>query len=220
LTIKASELDLGFKFRVAGHPHGRSIVKCFACGACTAGCPIREIDEKYSPRKVLNQILLGMKEEVYKNEFVWMCSSHFACYLKCPQGVDIKEMMNAINNIAERSGERTGGGTLDHSFKYEIKSEPGGERITSCFACGTCPSGCPEYEKGSDYNSQDIIRMALLGMREEVLSSDFVKKCSEHHRCYVRCPLGVRINEVMYAVKSLAVEEGYSNPLLTAREKG
>jgi heterodisulfide reductase subunit C len=220
VTIRESELDRAFRHRVAAHPNGASIVKCFACGACTAGCSIRELDVKYSPRKIIHQILLGMREEVYRNEFVWMCASHYSCFLGCAQKVNIKEIMHAIRCIAEREGTSPGNGDLDHDFKYEIIAQPGGEGIMSCFACGACPSGCPEQREGSDYDSQEIIRMALLGMRDEVLSSRFIRACSEHFRCYARCPLGVRINEIMYAVKSLALEDGCRNPLLRDRSEG
>jgi heterodisulfide reductase subunit C len=51
--------------------------------------------------------------------------------------------------------------------------------------------------------------MALLGMREQVLTSEFVWLCSICYTCYERCPQDVRIPELMNAVRNIAVQEGY-----------
>lgn len=103
-------------------------------------------------------------------------------------------------------------GQLDHNFKDEIAREPGGEHIKRCFSCGTCTAGCPVREVTDRYNPRRIIRMALLGMRREVLSSDFIWLCSACYTCYERCPQDVRITELMTAIKNIAVREGYTPP--------
>jgi heterodisulfide reductase subunit C len=51
--------------------------------------------------------------------------------------------------------------------------------------------------------------MALLGMREEVLSSEFVWLCSACYTCYERCPQDVHIPELMNAIRNIAVREGH-----------
>ena len=102
---------------------------------------------------------------------------------------------------------------LDHNFKHEIAREPGGEHIKRCFSCGTCTAGCPVREVTDRYNPRKIIRMALLGMRKEVLSSDFIWLCSACYTCHERCPQDVRITELMTAIKNIAVREGYTPPV-------
>ncbi|MGE5593826.1 MAG: 4Fe-4S dicluster domain-containing protein [Betaproteobacteria bacterium] len=106
---------------------------------------------------------------------------------------------------------------LDVKFKYEIAREPGGENIKYCFQCGTCTSGCPVAELDGKYNPRRIIRMAILGMRERVLSSDFIWLCSTCYTCYERCPQDVRITEVMNALKNMAVKAGYIHPAFRAQ---
>jgi len=106
---------------------------------------------------------------------------------------------------------------LDPEFKHEIAREPGGENIKYCFQCGTCTSGCPVAELDSRYNPRRIIRMAILGMRERVLSSDFIWLCSTCYTCYERCPQDVRITEVMNALKNMAVKAGYIHPAFRAQ---
>ncbi|NPV53177.1 MAG: 4Fe-4S dicluster domain-containing protein [Firmicutes bacterium] len=106
---------------------------------------------------------------------------------------------------------------LNPRFKHEVAKEEGGEHIKYCFQCGTCTSGCPVSEIDSKYNPRRIIRMVILGMREQVLRSDFIWLCSTCYTCYERCPQDVRITEVMNALKNMAVREGYIHPAFRAQ---
>jgi heterodisulfide reductase subunit C len=51
--------------------------------------------------------------------------------------------------------------------------------------------------------------MALLGMRQEVLTSEFVWLCSACYTCYERCPQDVHIPELMNAIRNIAAREGH-----------
>jgi len=48
--------------------------------------------------------LYGLKQEVLKSPFVWLCSSCYACQERCPQGVSITEFMTLLKNIALKEG--------------------------------------------------------------------------------------------------------------------
>lgn len=102
--IDSKELDPDFKYEVAAEIGGAHINRCFACGTCTAGCPVREIDEKYNPRKIIRMVLLGMRERVLKSDFIWLCSTCYTCYDRCPQDVRLADIMTALKNIAAREG--------------------------------------------------------------------------------------------------------------------
>lgn len=102
--IHSKDLDPNFKHLIAQEPGGGNIKKCFSCGTCTAGCPVREVTDRYNPRKIIRMALLGMKKEVLSSQFIWLCSSCYTCYERCPQDVRIPELMNAIKNIAVREG--------------------------------------------------------------------------------------------------------------------
>ncbi|MCP4537186.1 MAG: heterodisulfide reductase [Chloroflexi bacterium] len=97
---------------------------------------------------------------------------------------------------------------FDRHFRDKIAAEPGGEHIRRCFSCSTCTAGCPVAGVTDKYNPRRVIHMALLGMREQVLTSDFVWLCSVCYTCYERCPQDVRIPELMNAVRNIAVQEG------------
>ncbi len=102
--IDSENLDPNFKFLIALEPGGENIKKCFSCGTCTAGCPVREVTDRYNPRRIIRMTILGMKKEVLSSQFIWLCSSCYTCYERCPQDVKIPELMNAIKNLAVREG--------------------------------------------------------------------------------------------------------------------
>ena len=102
--IDSKTLDPHFKFLIAREPGGENIKKCFSCGTCTAGCPVREVTDRYNPRKIIRMALLGMKKEVLSSQFIWLCSTCYTCFERCPQDVRIPELMNAIKNLAVREG--------------------------------------------------------------------------------------------------------------------
>jgi len=108
---------------------------------------------------------------------------------------------------------------LDPKFKYEVAEQPGGENIKVCFSCGLCTAGCPVSEIDENYNSRKIIHMVLLGMREQVLSSDFIWLCSLCYTCYAHCPQNVKFTDVMRALRTMAVKEGYVHPSFPDRIK-
>lgn len=47
---------------------------------------------------------LGLKDQVLKNEFIWLCSMCFICQERCPQDVRPPEVMTILRNMAAREG--------------------------------------------------------------------------------------------------------------------
>ena len=103
-VVRVSDLDPDFRNQVRAMPGGENLTRCFACGTCTAGCPVREIDERYNPRKIIRMVILGMKERVLNADFIWMCSTCYSCEERCPQDVRLTDVMNAVKNLAVREG--------------------------------------------------------------------------------------------------------------------
>ena len=96
----------------------------------------------------------------------------------------------------------------DPSFKNELARLPGGEKIMACFTCRMCTASCPIAAVNERFNPLRIIRMALYGLKEEVLGSDFVWLCSNCYACQERCPQGVSIADFMTVLKNMASIEG------------
>lgn len=100
----------------------------------------------------------------------------------------------------------------DPGFKYEVAAEPGGAGIKACFSCAACSARCPVGGHREAYDPRRIIRMTLLGLRDEVLSSPLIWLCSACYSCQEVCPQQVRFTEVLTAIKNLASRAGYAPP--------
>jgi heterodisulfide reductase subunit C len=103
-TIKSKDLDARFKYDVASHPGGENIKLCFACGTCTAGCPVSAVDPEFNPRKIIRQVLLGMRKEVLSSPVIWRCVQCYSCTAKCPQNVQFRNVMKALREMAVEEG--------------------------------------------------------------------------------------------------------------------
>lgn len=114
--IKIDKEALNFREEVLNTPGGEHLLKCFACGTCTASCPVREVDDSYNPRRIIRMTLLGMRDEVLRSEFIWHCSTCYTCSERCPQGVHLTSIMRALKNIAVREG------IIPESYKMQAKS--------------------------------------------------------------------------------------------------
>ncbi|MDP8210380.1 MAG: 4Fe-4S dicluster domain-containing protein [Candidatus Stygibacter australis] len=97
----------------------------------------------------------------------------------------------------------------DANFKNEIAAQPGAEHFKQCFTCGTCTAACPVAEVHPDYDPRKIIRMTLLGLKEEVLTSDILWMCSRCYTCYALCPQGVKFTDVIGVLRDMAIRQGY-----------
>ena len=105
---------------------------------------------------------------------------------------------------------------LDQEFLDKVAATPGGEHVSNCYLCGTCTAGCPVSVINNDYNPRRIMRMLLLGMKNEILSSPDIWMCSQCHTCVAHCPQDVRFADVMRVLRQMAVEEGYASRELAA----
>ncbi|MFH1477014.1 MAG: 4Fe-4S dicluster domain-containing protein [Verrucomicrobiota bacterium] len=103
-TIASKDLDPKFKFDVAAYPGGENIKLCYACGTCTAVCPVASVNNDFNPRKIIRQVLLGMRREVLASPMLWQCIQCYACYAKCPQNVKFRDVIKALRAMAVKEG--------------------------------------------------------------------------------------------------------------------
>lgn len=76
---------------------------CYQCGNCSAGCPIVDHMD-ILPHQIIRLIQLGCDTEVLESETVWLCASCLQCMSKCPKGVDLAKIMDALRTILKRQG--------------------------------------------------------------------------------------------------------------------
>lgn len=205
-----NELDVNFKNRIAERMGDDSFLNCFACGSCTASCPVRRLNEKYNPRRLIRMAILGMREEVYKSEFLWLCSYHSTCFYRCPQKVNIGAVCDAVLRIRQEQDENQWSEAPSREFRQRVLKEVPG--LSACFVCGSCTAVCPESFQDPQKDPRKFIRKVNLGLARLALTDEFKDNCAVHFRCENRCPQGVKISRVMQAVRELAMEDGYSYP--------
>jgi len=88
-----------FKDRVT-ELSGENVDLCFQCGACSSGCPMtQEMD--YLPSKIIRMVQLGL-EEALESKTIWVCTTCFNCEVRCPRGIDIANVMEALRQLVLR----------------------------------------------------------------------------------------------------------------------
>jgi ferredoxin len=74
---------------------------------------------------------------------------------------------------------------------------PDGGNLSLCLTCGACASGCPATGlEGLD--PRKFLRMAALGLDEEIKRTPWVWMCSMCQRCIYVCPMEINIPQLVY----------------------
>lgn len=76
---------------------------CYQCGKCTAGCPVAFAMD-YPPRQIIRMLQLGLVDMAVHADSIWICASCETCSARCPRGVDIAGLMDAMRREAGRRG--------------------------------------------------------------------------------------------------------------------
>jgi heterodisulfide reductase subunit D len=92
-------------------------------------------------------------------------------------------------------------------FEELVAGTPVGEKMRSCLQCGTCTASCP-VASYTALSPREIVRLVLTGGREEVLRPEVLYYCSACYSCAVRCPMGVRLTELVNLLRDEMVTGG------------
>lgn len=79
---------------------------CYQCGKCAAGCPVAFAMD-YTPRQIIRLLQLGLTNEALHADSIWICATCDTCSTRCPRGVDIASMMDAMRREAFNQGIKT-----------------------------------------------------------------------------------------------------------------
>ena len=82
---------------------GKTVNLCFQCGTCTGSCPSGR-QTAFRVRKVVRRAQLGFEEDILPSEDLWLCTTCYTCYERCPRGVEIVDVIMALRNMAVRKG--------------------------------------------------------------------------------------------------------------------
>ncbi len=84
----------------------------------------------------------------------------------------------------------------------------------TCLTCGACASACPL--SGVDgLDPRKIVRMAFLGLEDELLASDWPWKCTMCGRCEQACPMNVEIVRLVRRIRSRRDRDRVPGPIHT-----
>ena len=96
--------NMAFSNIITSRLGGKTITLCYQCGTCASSCPVAKITPRFNPREVIKLSLLGAEEEVLSSDSIWLCCSCYNCQERCPQKVEIADVIYALRNIALREG--------------------------------------------------------------------------------------------------------------------
>lgn len=83
---------------------------------------------------------------------------------------------------------------------------PEGGNLNACLTCGLCASGCPATGL-ADMDPRKFLRMASLGMDEEIAASDWPWMCTMCQRCIYACPMKIDIPQLIFNARTLRPRE-------------
>jgi heterodisulfide reductase subunit C len=80
---------------------GEDFQKCYQCGTCSGSCPMAE-HLTVLPRRIMALLQLGKREALEQANTPWVCASCHTCMVRCPRGIDITKLMEALRLVKLR----------------------------------------------------------------------------------------------------------------------
>jgi heterodisulfide reductase subunit C len=77
---------------------------CFQCGLCAGSCPMTGEMEIFT-RRVMHLLQLGLVDIAVAQKMAYLCASCHACQVRCPRGIEIPRVVEALRLVALRAGE-------------------------------------------------------------------------------------------------------------------
>lgn len=99
---------------------------CVQCGTCSASCEIGEFVD-VGPRLLMRMVKLGQVDRVLRAESLWLCTGCNVCTSRCPYGVPVSTIIEALKCLAIRRGIASEGAAYHRAF---IRSVARGGRLS------------------------------------------------------------------------------------------
>jgi len=197
-NILPSEKLAAFKAFLGGKkPSAKRLTKiqegshiCTDCHRCTDVCPI------------------GINLE-----FLWSNLNRKLAQLGYPKPEAwAREAMGGDFNLTNFKEEPLSLTPVDKEFAGELTGSAQASTFSVCFGCQTCTNVCPvveSYENPKEVLGllpHEIMHCLALKQKELAIGSNMLWDCVTCYMCQERCPQGVRVTDVLYELKNLALK--------------
>jgi len=78
---------------------GVDLSVCFQCKKCSSGCTVSHHAQS-PPSEIIRRLQLGAGDELLNNDLIWTCVSCETCFARCPMGIDMVAVMDALRKLA------------------------------------------------------------------------------------------------------------------------
>lgn len=95
---------------------------------------------------------------------------------------------------------------LRETFLEEVERIPGGDRLRRCIQCGTCSGSCP-VSYAMDVQPRQLVGLFRAGDLDSIMRSRAIWICASCYSCTVRCPVGIKVTDLIYALKRMALSD-------------
>ncbi len=103
VLISFGALDQGAKSKVA-EISGVNAGRCMQCGTCSSVCPMAEAMD-VTVRQTMLYLQHGRAEELAESKTGSVCAACHNCEVRCPRGIEIPRLMEAIRLLKLRNNE-------------------------------------------------------------------------------------------------------------------
>jgi len=191
------------------------IYLCTSCDRCTVACP-SGINLKEIWILIREDLLQrGQPEPLILSGFSFsrgLIKDHLGIE-EYQKPVDLmRATVTRVGNI-EKPHSFLSADSRDQEFKREIMLSSNASTYSACFNCKTCTSVCPVVNNYDHPEStlgllpHQIMYSLKFGLKELIFSSKMPWDCLTCYLCQEYCPRGVRITEVLYELKNMAIRD-------------
>jgi len=95
------------------------------------------------------------------------------------------------------------------AFLKEV-SDRSGQNLMSCYQCRRCAAGCPVGDE-TEVTPDRLVRMILMGEKDDALNNLLVWKCVACYTCGTRCPNNIHTSRINETLKQMS-KEAHAEP--------
>jgi len=107
---------------------GEKVSSCYQCNKCSSGCPVNFAMD-FLPHVLLHMVQLGLKERVLSSSTIWICASCETCTTRCPNEIDLTEVMDNLRRMALKAGVSPGEKNIPKFHSSFLSSIKAGGRV-------------------------------------------------------------------------------------------